>query len=598
MLYGYLDAYVYAGEELNGSVIKGFSDPEVSLDAKPEAKKSATKEANPQVKKAQVSSTSTLLPHSENASPTLTSENFSLEVLRPLEGIYAGLVNLNPEVSRWFLLVLFDPKVKKSKILHIDNPHPKHTLSLVDKGLNISKPNGKKELCKLWGAESEKLFLFDFKTHVNPYKPLCDGKLLLRLSRSSKTRLSMTEWGTSVLRQSEYGEAIINAFKPWLVSFKAEDAEGVDSKKEVGGLPDAHPFPARAFADEAFKKKAIGKHSLGVNVVSSDSHLKYGEWYQSKLHEGVYVSLMAKYAINKSIFDQHKNLVDKIPSGVKDKLAYAVAYDLEKYSVGYVKGTTHPEVSLKGSNIGNGLQRDLRDLGVQSVKALRESVVPIGSVPPEMLKRSVSVFVGGYKARHSTFYSGPHRGKTFGLVEEGFKWSKLEEGLATIYTLNDDSVHIGKWPSADNSAGKHIHKSVLSARQNGVVLIDNGVPGDLVNKRRFGNWSGDARGNLATLRSGVCIQSKNSKKFLIFFAMTSATPSSSARLMQSYHCDHGMQLDMNAYMYLHNVLFDIGEDGKVAAEYLHQEMEYPKGIKRHRYILDNNERDFFYIFRK
>lgn len=102
-----------------------------------------------------------------------------------------------------------------------------------------------------------------------------------------------------------------------------------------------------------------------------------------------------------------------------------------------------------------------------------------------------------------------------------------------------------------------------------------------------------------TLRSAVCIQETAGQKHLIFAAFTAATPSTMARVLQAYSCQAAMQLDMNAYMYMHNALFKFSRPNKnPRVEYLHSEMEYPKGIKRHRFIMDNNNRDFFYILKK
>ena len=125
----------------------------------------------------------------------------------------------------------------------------------------------------------------------------------------------------------------------------------------------------------------------------------------------------------------------------------------------------------------------------------------------------------------------------------------------------------------------------------------DGKPGKLVNNWGAGNWSGDAEGRLQTMRSAACIAQSGKKKYLTFAAFTSATPNSMAKVLQSYGCQTAMHLDMNAYMYLHAAVFKYA--GKnLDIEYLHQKMRYPKRVKKHRYILDNNNRDFFYVYRK
>jgi hypothetical protein len=54
------------------------------------------------------------------------------------------------------------------------------------------------------------------------------------------------------------------------------------------------------------------------------------------------------------------------------------------------------------------------------------------------------------------------------------------------------------------------------ARQNGVPLIENGVPGDRVTSWGGGNWSGSAEANLRTLRAGACMRTVEDRQFLIY----------------------------------------------------------------------------------
>ena len=54
--------------------------------------------------------------------------------------------------------------------------------------------------------------------------------------------------------------------------------------------------------------------------------------------------------------------------------------------------------------------------------------------------------------------------------------------------------------------GPELLPRVRFARQNGVPLIDDGVPGDQVTSWLGGNWSGSAEAELRTLRAGACMK--------------------------------------------------------------------------------------------
>ena len=262
-----------------------------------------------------------------------------------------------------------------------------------------------------------------------------------------------------------------------------------------------------------------------------------------------------------------------------------MAYDLSKYQIRYAAGTTQPPIETGKEVYGKSAP-------------LRKSFVSVGSVPPYLLQQAVGVFIGGFKKRHAIFKEGPHKGKGYGYIESGVELAPMYSGLATLLNTKTGDVDIIKWPDTFSS-GQDLRKKTISARQNGVLIIDNYAPGNFVKHWKEGNWSADAHGVRTSLRSGVCLQSKGqNQNFLIFFAFTSATPSTMARVMQAYSCKSGMHLDMNAYMYLHNALFKFENEQNIVAEYLNKEMLFPPGLKRHRFIMDNNRRDFFYVIRK
>jgi hypothetical protein len=485
----------------------------------------------------------------------------------------AELLNLNPEINKWFILKTGE---KKDKNFHLENVLPENKLSLSQNGILITNEKAGSSInCTILDPSVRDIRKIDFNFYKNPHFPLCEGLVYLRLKRSSTVKLSLTEWATENLRKISFGENIINFVKPLIVASKAE-AGGRKMIDFISNMAKNQTGPLKAQINKNSSSIAVStQNHLGIKIINNDDYLEYGMWYQSKLHENIYVSLITPELIDSDILESYK---DSISKSELNKLIYLTAYDMSKYSINYVHGTSYPGLPPK-------------------TDTNKSSIALSGSIPPYMISKSVGVFIGGFKRSHGTFKYGEHRGKTYGYIENGVVLSKMEKGLATIYSTKTGEIEITKWPE-ERDMENMLLKKIVSARQNGVMIIDNYKPGKHIYNWGHGNWSGDVNGNLRTLRSAVCIQENKTGKHLLFSAFTSATPGTMAKVLQSYKCKNAMQLDMNAYMYLHNALFDFDEKNNINIEYLHTEMEYPKGLKRHRFVMDNNNRDFFYVYKK
>lgn len=493
------------------------------------------------------------------------------------------LTNLNPWTNRWFILELVGKKLS----FHLENTYDQNKLSLAVTGIAIRPPQAKEPfLCELWGQEEMLFFSAKLKKFTNPYFPLCHGLLYVRLKRNSDTQFTTTEKVTSFLRKhTSWGESLISSIKPHIVRFSAEaDGNGMIAHHKEHSDADDHHFPTAAKMKSTAEKIPISlNNSLGIRIKNSDDHIRYGKWHQTKLYDNVYISLFKPGLINSEIADSFKERTKKITQEERDKLIYLIAYDLDHYAINYAIGTEHPNINMKT------LVNDTNQSAV--------NIVAIGKIPPYRKMDAVGVFIGGFKSRHGYFKRGPHSGKTYGYIEGGVEINPMSEGLATLLVSKSGEVDIIKWPLTSwQRAG--LRKSLVAARQNGVPLIHDYKPGRYVGHWGNGNWSGSSSGNLKTLRSAVCISQRGeSKRFLIFSGFTYATPSTIAKALMAYNCKVAMHLDMNAYMYIHNALFKKTPKG-LTVEYLHKDMEYPKGIKKHRFILDNNNRDFFYVYRR
>jgi hypothetical protein len=153
------------------------------------------------------------------------------------------------------------------------------------------------------------------------------------------------------------------------------------------------------------------------------------------------------------------------------------------------------------------------------------------------------------------------------------------------------------WSEADDDRMDRI----VTARQNGVPLIENGVPGSRVTSWGGGNWSGSAEANLRTLRGGACMRTVEGRQFLIYAYFSTATPSGMARTFQAYQCDYAMLLDMNSQELTYMALYT-REDGDLETHHLVSgmaEADPRDGRERiPRFIAAPDNRDFFYLVRR
>ena len=315
-----------------------------------------------------------------------------------------------------------------------------------------------------------------------------------------------------------------------------------------GEGPGALPFPA--MIDPKYADRVITPSGLGIALENSGGPgVRPGAWYPASGNPGIYVSLIEPELIDRSILESYKTMVNTLDKVEAASLCYLVAFDLDRFDVGYALGTDYPGVEWS-EHIQPGM-KDAKLPGPDGIGTIAP-LVSTGVVSPENTRRTVATFTGGFKREHGAFKYGElaskNHGSHYGFLESGAVFSKLQPGLATIFALEDGSLHMKSWESQDDQLlGK-----LKYARQNGVALVEfdersqSTVPGGLVNKWGPGNWSGSEDMALRTIRAGAALQWNGKKHFLIYTVFSDATPSAMARVFQAYRCHYAMHLDMNA----------------------------------------------------
>lgn len=329
-----------------------------------------------------------------------------------------------------------------------------------------------------------------------------------------------------------------------------------------------------------------------------------GTWYPVKDVPGVFASTLQPWAISRELWDRPgtTNRLDSVESGAT---AYMVAFDLDEFELGYEVGTDHPRLEWSPRPPKSGVEWQMPGPdGIRSPAPL----INLGMVNPALTKRVVATFTAGFKRQHGAFrygdYATINHGTHYGFIVQGVIFSKLQPGLATLFVLEDGSIHMRTWTAEDEI----LLPRIKFARQNGVPLVvtdpetNLGIPGPRVPHWGPGNWSGSADVKLRTVRGGVCMSESDGKRFLIYGYFSTATPSAMARAFQSMSCTYAMLLDMNALEHTYMALY-LEKDGRLQTQHLVPGMaavdkKVSNGQRIPRFIGFSDNRDFFYLVRK
>lgn len=455
------------------------------------------------------------------------------------------LISLNPTINAWFLL-----QVGK-QYYHLENPNPGGQKVSLGAGPALKLAGA---TCAPWGNPSE---LAQAAASRRPFATICGGRLYLR-NRVAGSTLSMP---------------------------RGAPAGGGQS---AGGPPSA----ALAGAPSAIRA------NMGLGLSGTPKgQMTMGAWHPVSGLAGVFASAIQPRAISPSVL-QGPGTVNALDGSELGSTVYLVAFDLSRYDLGYAVGTQDP--NLKWSPRPPGSVRAAGLPGPDGVST-PAPLAPLGMVSPNLAGRTVATFAGGFKRRQGAFKWGPfatvNGGSHYGFVEQGVIFSKLQPGLSTLYALKNGPVQMKTWTKSDNGQLSKLR----FARQNGVALIEGGVPGRYVTQWGAGNWSGSADAKLRTLRAGACMITKGGKRFLAYAYFPSATPSVMARTFQAYGCSYAMLLDMNAPELTYLALY-VNSGGTTYIEHMVPQMA--ASDKRGgagaipKFLGATDSRDMFYVLRK
>ena len=521
----------------------------------------------------------------------------------PVSGMRNGratLLNLNPNINSWFLLTLDWDGADGRRIYHLENPDPiaQHVhLSDAQAGLTITTAT-QSGSCDLMSGKPNALERA--VTTGLPYAPLCDGHLYLRNRVAG--HYTDLERMSDFLRENVWnGDEIVGFVKQSLYQDAYRETGETTQATGTEG-PDLLDAPNSASLRARDATTVIAGRDFGLDVSGPPSgQFSLGHWYPVRGLDGAFSSLMQPQAVNEAIISADKGAVNTLDSVEASALVHLVAFDLSQFEVKYALGTDNPRVSWSV----RAVLRSDRLPGPDGV-ASTAPLVTNGIVNPSLLNRIAATFAGGFKREHGAFKWGElshvRFSSHYGFIEHGVVFSKLQPGLATIYVLDDGSVHMETWIKEYDRLLPHIQ----FARQNGVPLVELGpkgdsIPGAFVNNWGAGNWSGSADAKLRTLRAGMCIVQAGNKQYLVHGLFTTATPSAMAVVFQAYGCHYGMLLDMNALEHSYLALYARRGDRLVVEHPLSGMTEIDRttsGLLVPRFVGYPDNRDFFYLVRR
>jgi len=339
------------------------------------------------------------------------------------------LLNLNPAVDAWYVMEV-DWQDGSKASYHLENPHPRTEKVLLDpkylSGIEISEGNSRYP-CNLFANKTNGP-LDKARSSQVPYASLCDGRLFLR-NPVTGHRTKLEAEAEFFRTQVWGGEKVAVMFHHILEDSNRETAKLTDASGAGGAVlasVKAEDAPLPAMIDPKYAGRVLTPSGLGIPLGNARTGVAPGAWYSANGNPGVYVSLIEPQLIDGSILESYKALVSPLDSVEASSLCYLVAFDLDRFDLGYALGTEHP--SVEWSDHIQPAMKDPKLPGPDGIGKI-SPLVSTGMVNPESVRKTVGTFTGGYKRTHGAFKSGDlatkNRGSHYGFEVDGVVFSRL-----------------------------------------------------------------------------------------------------------------------------------------------------------------------------
>ena len=261
----------------------------------------------------------------------------------------ATLINLNPQINTWFLLLIQWNDGQPAEAYHLENALPATQKLFLDPGY----PEGivlvsQKDIqhCALWSVPTVSELakaVGSGKTHA----PLCDKRLFLRnktighkttleqVTDLLRTHVWQGEKITAFVRETFYQDAYLNTS----VVVEANNPS-------AGTRPRAAGAPARPLINPRHSNNFLIPQELGIDLeCDTGNNVLVGRWYRARELPGVFVSVIQPNLIAEEVITNQTKKVNPLDEVEDSALVYMVAFDLNLFDLGFEMGTEHPNVN-------------------------------------------------------------------------------------------------------------------------------------------------------------------------------------------------------------------------------------------------------------
>ena len=98
--------------------------------------------------------------------------------------------------------------------------------------------------------------------------------------------------------------------------------------------------PLPAILDPKYADRVLTPSGLGISLEENvGAGMRPGAWYSASGNPGVYVSLIEPQVVDRAILESYKATVNALDSVEASSLCYLVAFDLDRFDLGYGLGT-------------------------------------------------------------------------------------------------------------------------------------------------------------------------------------------------------------------------------------------------------------------
>ena len=225
------------------------------------------------------------------------------------------------------------------------------------------------------------------------------------------------------------------------------------------------------------------------------------------------------------------------------------------------------------------VQLNMKKLMINVEAGIKHPCGTIGNPGPGFVPKTVqdsntllAVFNGGFQEKDGHY----------GMIVGTKTYVPLRLGLATLFIYDDGHVQIV------SNRGQTIDKNVISIRQNGPMLVEDGKVTQFI-ESGSDTWGATTTNSLVTWRSGIGITKEGN---LIFAAGESLVPATLAKALLDAGAVNAMQLDINS-TWVRFILFTPKGNGTYTYEPLLKNMVNGGNDYLHGY-----GKDFFYVYKK